>query len=79
MFFYYCPTCGHWQNVSMQEKISTFVDNLAKALGQEPPVRPDGYACPAGHGLMTQITPDDRVSVVKIELAAFPPTGEESE
>lgn len=69
MFLYVCPNCGRWQDVSFVKALTDVLNNVSKALGQPAPEHP-GYPCPAGHGLMIQVQPEDRVSVRSLVVEA---------
>lgn len=62
MLLYTCPTCGRWQDVSLAQAFSEVTANIAKAFNQVAPEHL-GYPCPAGHGLMVQVMPEQRVYV----------------
>lgn len=75
MMLYYCPDCGHWQDVRFFWWLSTHVENFAKAMNQEPPVRPKGFACPKGHGMMVQVQAHDCIMLRPTPTEAiFPPS-----
>lgn len=62
MLLYYCEKCGRWRDVSLLQKLSTFVDNLSKVINQ-PVDTPEGYPCPGGHGFMLQVALTDRIQI----------------
>lgn len=71
MLLYTCKTCGRWQDVSLAQSINDAVANVARLMNQQPPEHL-GYPCPAGHGLMIQVQPADRIFVRQNEVEALP-------
>lgn len=63
MLLYYCPVCGHWQDVSISKALYEFSANVARAFRMEPAVPISQYPCPGGHGVMVPVSHDDRISV----------------
>lgn len=69
MLLYVCRTCGRWQDVSLLKSMNDAFAQVARLMNQHPPEQL-GYPCPAGHGLMVQIQPSDRVYVRASEVEA---------
>lgn len=62
MLLYRCKTCGRWQDVAILKSLNDALVNVARLMNQQPPEQL-GYPCPAGHGLMVQVMPDERIFV----------------
>ena len=59
MVLYICETCGKWLDLSFAK---LFSDAFKSIPGVE---QPAGQACPNGCGMMRQIKPTDKLSIVE--------------
>jgi hypothetical protein len=70
MLLYTCTSCGRWQDVSLAQVFIGVASEITRALNQQPPEQL-GYPCPAGHGLMVQVQPTDRLYMRAGEVEAL--------
>lgn len=63
MLLYICKTCGRWQDASPTAHLTNAANNLLRMANCEPLEPLPGFPCPAGHGLMVEVTADQRIYV----------------
>lgn len=68
MILYYCKTCGRWQDMSFADALTNafmggFLQNVSEETRQKVMEERRQCVCPAGHGPMVQVQPNDRIQV----------------
>jgi len=71
---YYCHQCGAWIHVAFAQAFKDIWNNAMKAT---PDAQiPQGYPCPHGHSMMTQLQPSDRIYVRPASIEKIVPIEE---
>jgi hypothetical protein len=63
MILYACAVCGTWQDVSLAQEFKKAWNAAMKPAPSAQLPEDQGWACPAGHGMMRHVTSKDRIFV----------------